>query len=60
MVSSGAGHVGGAGLRFTFGLGGAKTEVTVAGDISDGLWHSADVEYFNRVSTHHKEMKIFA
>ncbi|XP_026328508.1 protocadherin-like wing polarity protein stan isoform X2 [Hyposmocoma kahamanoa] len=51
VVSSGAGHNGGAGLRFTFGLGGAKTEVTVAGDVADGLWHSVDVEYFNRTAT---------
>lgn len=50
MISSSAGRGGGAGLRFTFALGGGKTEVTVEGDVANGMWHTVEVEYFNRVS----------
>ncbi|CAK1552868.1 unnamed protein product [Leptosia nina] len=50
VISSGAGR-GGAGLRFTFALGGGKTEVTVEGDVADGAWHSVEVEYYNRTAT---------
>ncbi|CAH2211012.1 jg512, partial [Pararge aegeria aegeria] len=48
IISSGAGADGGPGIRFTFALGGGKTEVTVEGDIADGVWHTVEVEYFNR------------
>ncbi|KAI8429178.1 hypothetical protein MSG28_007715 [Choristoneura fumiferana] len=50
-VSSGAGRDGGPGVRFTFALGGGKTEVTVAGDVADGSWHTVEVDYFNRTAT---------
>lgn len=50
IISSGAGRDGGGGVRFTFALGGGKLEVTVAGNVADGMWHTVDVEYYNRVS----------
>ncbi|XP_026490100.2 protocadherin-like wing polarity protein stan isoform X1 [Vanessa tameamea] len=51
VISSDAGRSGGPGLRFTFALGGAKTEVTVEGDVADGMWHTVEIEYFNRTAT---------
>ncbi|XP_013196318.2 protocadherin-like wing polarity protein stan [Amyelois transitella] len=51
MISTGAGAVGRAGVRFTFALGGTKTEVTVAADVADGMWHTVEVDYFNRTAT---------
>ncbi|XP_045488378.1 protocadherin-like wing polarity protein stan isoform X3 [Pieris rapae] len=50
VISSGAGR-GGPGLRFSFALGGGKSEVTVEGDVADGVWHSVEVEYYNRTAT---------
>ncbi|GBP48921.1 Protocadherin-like wing polarity protein stan [Eumeta japonica] len=50
-VTSGAGRDGGPGLRFTFALGGGRTEVTVAGNVADGSWHAVEVNYFNRTAT---------
>ncbi|CAH2107056.1 unnamed protein product [Euphydryas editha] len=51
VISSNAGRGGGAGLRFTFSLGGGRTEVTVEGDVANGMWHTVEVEYFNRTAT---------
>ncbi|XP_050342751.1 protocadherin-like wing polarity protein stan [Nymphalis io] len=51
VISSNAGRSGGPGLRFTFALGGTKTEVTVEGDVADGMWHTVEIEYFNRTAT---------
>ncbi|OWR45133.1 cadherin [Danaus plexippus plexippus] len=50
VISSEAGR-GGSGLRFSFGLGGGRTEVTVEGDVADGEWHTVEIEYFNRTAT---------
>lgn len=50
MISSGAGRDGGEGVRFTFALGGGRAEVTVPGRVADGLWHTVEIEYYNRVS----------
>ncbi|CAF4901464.1 unnamed protein product [Pieris macdunnoughi] len=50
VISSGAGR-GGSGLRFSFALGGGRSEVTVEGDVADGVWHSVEVEYYNRTAT---------
>ncbi|XP_072940790.1 protocadherin-like wing polarity protein stan [Epargyreus clarus] len=51
VVGSGAGRAGGGGVRFTFALGGGRAEVTVAGDVADGDWHTVEVDYFNRTAT---------
>ncbi|KAJ2938245.1 hypothetical protein O0L34_g17587 [Tuta absoluta] len=51
IINSGAGRHNGPGIRFTFALGGAKTEVTVEGKVTDGNWHTIEVEYFNRTAT---------
>ncbi|XP_059052501.1 protocadherin-like wing polarity protein stan [Achroia grisella] len=51
LVSSGAGAAGGAGLRFSFSLGGARAEVTLAAHLSDGMWHTVQVDYYNRTAT---------
>ncbi|KAI5643828.1 cadherin domain-containing protein [Phthorimaea operculella] len=51
IINSGAGRHNGPGIRFTFALGGAKTEVTVEGKVADGNWHTVEVEYFNRTAT---------
>ncbi|XP_063379045.1 protocadherin-like wing polarity protein stan [Cydia fagiglandana] len=51
LINSGAGRAGGAGVRFTFALGGGKAEVTVAGEVADGMWHTVEVDYFNRTAT---------
>ncbi|KAL0891925.1 hypothetical protein ABMA27_015170 [Loxostege sticticalis] len=51
LISTGAGREGGAGLRFTFALGGGKTELTVAANVADGMWHSVEVQYLNRTAT---------
>ncbi|RVE52505.1 hypothetical protein evm_002899 [Chilo suppressalis] len=51
LISAGAGKGSGAGLRFTFALGGAKTELTVAADVADGMWHTVEIEYLNRTAT---------
>ncbi|XP_050557052.1 protocadherin-like wing polarity protein stan isoform X2 [Spodoptera frugiperda] len=50
-ISTGAGVGGGAGLRFTFGLGGGKVDVTVAGNVADGNWHTVEIDYYNRTAT---------
>ncbi|XP_050681661.1 protocadherin-like wing polarity protein stan isoform X2 [Leptidea sinapis] len=44
VITSGA-------VRFTFALGGTKSEVTVQGDVADGMWHSVELQYFNRTAT---------
>lgn len=49
-ISSGAGVDGGPGIRFTFSLGGTKTETTVAGEVADAEWHTIEVYYYNRVN----------
>ncbi|KAJ0179731.1 hypothetical protein K1T71_004322 [Dendrolimus kikuchii] len=51
VISTGAGRHAGPGLRFSFGLGAGKSEVTVAGNIADGMWHTVEVEYYNRTAT---------
>ncbi|KAJ8731807.1 hypothetical protein PYW08_014537 [Mythimna loreyi] len=50
-ISTGAGISGGPGVRFTFALGGGKVDVTVAGDVADGAWHTVEIEYYNRTAT---------
>ncbi|XP_013177867.1 PREDICTED: protocadherin-like wing polarity protein stan isoform X1 [Papilio xuthus] len=50
-VASDAGKGGGEGLRFSFALGGAKTEVTVAAHVADGAWHTVEIQYYNRTAT---------
>ncbi|XP_037874856.1 protocadherin-like wing polarity protein stan [Bombyx mori] len=51
LVSSEAGRGGGPGLRFSFSLGGGKSEITVEGNVGDGSWHTVEIEYFNRTIT---------
>nr|XP_049702759.1 protocadherin-like wing polarity protein stan isoform X2 [Helicoverpa armigera] len=50
-ISTGAGVAGGPGIRFTFALGGGKVDVTVAGNVADGSWHTVEIEYYNRTAT---------
>uniref|UniRef100_A0A2A4J5X8 Protocadherin-like wing polarity protein stan n=1 Tax=Heliothis virescens TaxID=7102 RepID=A0A2A4J5X8_HELVI len=50
-ISTGAGVAGGPGIRFTFALGGGKVDVTVAGYVADGSWHTVEIEYYNRTAT---------
>lgn len=50
IVSSGAGVASDTGVKFSFGLGGQRAEVSVAGSVTDGNWHHVEVDYYNRVS----------
>ncbi|XP_041976162.1 protocadherin-like wing polarity protein stan isoform X2 [Aricia agestis] len=50
LIRAGAGR-GGAGLRLSFALGGARADVTVQARLADGEWHSVEVDYFNRTAT---------
>ncbi|CAH2075509.1 unnamed protein product, partial [Iphiclides podalirius] len=50
-IATGAGRAGGEGLRFSFALGGARTDLTVAAHVADGAWHTVEIRYYNRTAT---------